>query len=163
MKRVITIALLVSMIMVSTACSKDGGQDGGIKKSDFGALAGAVGGAVVGSKVGKGTGNVAGIAAGTLLGAYIGNQVGASLDRADMAYYDKTSQYALEETKTGQVSKWSNPDSGNYGTITPTRTYQTADNSYCREYTQTINVGGKEVDSYGTACRQPDGSWKIKE
>lgn len=32
---------------------------------------------------------------------------------------------------------------------------------YCREYTQPVIVGGRKVSSYGTACQQPDGSWKI--
>jgi len=31
----------------------------------------------------------------------------------------------------------------------------------CREYTAPVRVGGRVVDSYGTACRQPDGSWRI--
>ncbi|MDX1697104.1 MAG: hypothetical protein R3308_02410 [Thiohalobacterales bacterium] len=29
-----------------------------------------------------------------------------------------------------------------------------------REYQTTVIVGGREVDAYGTACLQPDGSWK---
>ena len=28
-----------------------------------------------------------------------------------------------------------------------------------REYQTTVIVGGREVDAYGTACLQPDGSW----
>lgn len=162
MKKLVLATVLGTMVLTS-ACSQSGGRDGGITKEQVGTVGGAIGGAWLGSNLGKGKGNIAAIAAGTLLGAYVGNQVGQSLDKADMAYYNKTSQYALEETKTGQTSNWSNPDSGNSGTITPTRTYQTADNTYCREYTQTINVGGKKVEGYGTACRQPDGSWKIKE
>jgi surface antigen len=39
--------------------------------------------------------------------------------------------------------------------------YQAANGTYCREYQQEITVGGKEQQSYGTACRQPDGTWKI--
>lgn len=31
----------------------------------------------------------------------------------------------------------------------------------CREYQQTITVGGKNEEAYGTACLQADGSWKI--
>ena len=31
----------------------------------------------------------------------------------------------------------------------------------CREYTAPVRVGGRIVDSYGTACLQPDGSWRI--
>ncbi len=29
-----------------------------------------------------------------------------------------------------------------------------------REYQTTVMVGGKEVEAYGTACLQPDGSWR---
>jgi Ni/Co efflux regulator RcnB len=29
-----------------------------------------------------------------------------------------------------------------------------------REYQTTVIVGGRKVDAYGTACLQPDGSWK---
>jgi len=32
---------------------------------------------------------------------------------------------------------------------------------YCREYQTVTVVDGKPVPSYGQACRQPDGSWKI--
>jgi surface antigen len=62
----------------------------------------------------------------------------------------------------GQPSVWNNPDTGNSGAITPTRTYQLANGTYCREYKQTITVGGEEQQAYGTACRQPDGTWKIQ-
>jgi hypothetical protein len=33
--------------------------------------------------------------------------------------------------------------------------------AYCREYQQRVTVGGRPQESYGTACMQPDGSWKI--
>ncbi len=32
---------------------------------------------------------------------------------------------------------------------------------YCREYQRSVNVGGHMEQSYGTACRQPDGAWKV--
>ena len=31
----------------------------------------------------------------------------------------------------------------------------------CREYQTTVTVGGTRQPSYGTACRMPDGSWRI--
>ena len=34
-------------------------------------------------------------------------------------------------------------------------------NQYCREYQSTTIVGGQQIASYGTACQQPDGSWRI--
>lgn len=35
------------------------------------------------------------------------------------------------------------------------------DKSYCREYQSSANIAGKTQKTYGTACRQPDGSWRI--
>ncbi len=32
----------------------------------------------------------------------------------------------------------------------------------CREYQRTITIGGKTETAYGTACRQPDGTWKTQ-
>ena len=37
---------------------------------------------------------------------------------------------------------------------------QAAD-QYCREYTKTVTIGGRQQQAYGTACYQPDGSWEI--
>jgi len=34
------------------------------------------------------------------------------------------------------------------------------DTSYCRQYTKTTNIGGQNYTSQGTACRQPDGTWR---
>lgn len=31
----------------------------------------------------------------------------------------------------------------------------------CREYQSTAVINGKKQPTYGTACRQPDGSWRI--
>jgi hypothetical protein len=35
------------------------------------------------------------------------------------------------------------------------------DTSYCREYTRQIVIDGEEQMAHGTACRQPDGTWRI--
>ncbi len=32
---------------------------------------------------------------------------------------------------------------------------------YCREYTQTLKIANTVQKAYGTACRQPDGSWQL--
>jgi hypothetical protein len=36
-----------------------------------------------------------------------------------------------------------------------------ADGQYCREYVRTVTIDGRAVEAYGTACLQPDGSWRI--
>ncbi len=33
---------------------------------------------------------------------------------------------------------------------------------YCREFTRPITIGGRTQEGIGLACRQPDGSWRIK-
>ena len=39
--------------------------------------------------------------------------------------------------------------------------YQTPGGQSCREYQHTVIVGGISQSSYGTACLQPDGSWRV--
>lgn len=136
-------------------------EAGQVNKESLGGLTGAVAGAWIGSNIGKGKGNIVAIAGGTLLGALAGSSLGKTLDKADVAYANRTSQQALEYNKTGAASSWKNPDTGAYGSVIPTKTYQTKNNKYCREYTQTISVGGKVEKGYGRACRQPDGTWEI--
>ena len=147
---------LVAALGLSACANSDTGP-----KQRGGAVVGAVAGGVAGSMVGKGSGRLIMTGLGTLLGAYIGSEVGKSLDNADRLAAANTAQQTFEYNKTGQAGTWRNPDNGHSGTITPTKTYQQADGAYCREYQQTVTVGGKTEQAYGTACRQPDGSWKI--
>ncbi|HYM31985.1 MAG TPA: RT0821/Lpp0805 family surface protein [Candidatus Cybelea sp.] len=157
-----SMSLLAAAMMAAGVLAASARADGlNIDKQDIGTVLGGVGGALIGSQVGHGRGQLVGVAAGTLIGAYLGNRVGKSLDEADRGYMNNTNAHALETSQTGTTSAWRNPDSGNAGTITPERTYQTAGGQYCREFQQTITVEGKTQKGYGTACRQPDGSWKI--
>lgn len=150
-------AFLLAGTMLA-ACTNGPGPKEGV-----GTVLGAATGAVLGAQVGKGTGQLAAVAAGTLLGAFLGSEAGKSLDRADIAYAERTHQRTLENNPSGTTSTWTNPDSGHSGTITPVKTYQRPTGAYCREYQTTVTVGGKTEEAYGTACRQPDGTWKIVE
>jgi hypothetical protein len=44
------------------------------------------------------------------------------------------------------------------GTVSPIRGPSRPE---CREFEQTIMIGGQPQQAYGTACRQQDGTWKI--
>jgi hypothetical protein len=70
-------------------------------------------------------------------------------------------QSTLENNRTNQASTWVNPDTGESGTVVPVRTYENAQGGPCREFQRTIVIGGREEQGYGTACRQPDGTWRI--
>lgn len=158
----ITLALLTSACQPQDQYSQRSGVGGtGFNKQQVGTVLGGVGGGILGNQLGKGKGNTAATIGGTVLGAMLGNSMGKSLDNADAAYAQDTAQYAFENGRTGVSSSWTNPDSGNRGTITPTRTYQNSYGANCREFSQSVNVGGQTQRGYGTACRQSDGSWQI--
>ena len=152
MKMVASAVILSIMLM---------GCQGVGEKQTGGTLLGALGGALAGSQIGKGRGQLVGVAVGTLLGAFIGSEIGKSLDRADRVEIERSTQQSLEYNKDYQQTSWQNPNSGNQGSVRPTRTWRGGSNQYCREYQQIITVGGKTQQAYGQACRQPDGQWKI--
>jgi len=137
-------------------CNQGNGQE------TIGTLLGAALGGWVGSKIDNdGAGGAVAIAAGTFIGGAVGGSIGRKMDDVDRLKAEQARQRALEVGVSGQGEQWYNPDTGNYGTVTPQPAYQTAEGQYCREYQQEITVGGEQVEGYGTACRQPDGSWKI--
>ena len=154
MKPFAVFAMIIAL--VASGCATSMGP-----KETAGTVVGGAGGALIGSQVGGGSGRLVGVAIGTLAGALIGGEIGRSLDAADRAEMQRTAQYALENNRTNEQSTWRNPDSGHSGDITPVRTYKSSEGSYCREYTQTVYIGGEPQAAYGRACRQPDGSWKI--
>jgi len=143
---------IVLAVAVLAACAETG------PKTAIGGLGGAAAGGLLAAALG---GRGAGIAAGVILGGLLGGAIGDRLDAADREQANRTAQRALETTPSGTRSSWRNPDSGNAGSITPTRTYQMASGRYCREYQTTVTIGGEEQKSFGTACREPDGNWKI--
>jgi surface antigen len=126
-----------------------------------GGVGGAILGGVLGAQVGKGTGQLVAVGAGAVLGGLLGSQVGRSLDEADKQKMATTTQTALESEPDRSTSTWVNPNTGHSGSITPQETYRTNSGQYCREFTQTVEIGGRTEQAYGTACRQEDGSWKI--
>ncbi len=150
-----------TLVILVTAASLVACADADGSKKTGGALVGAAIGGLMGSKIGGGSGKLAGVAVGTLMGAFLGREVGLSLDRADRQHAKRAASHGLEHKSSGQSTTWSNPDSGHSGTFTPVRTYREPSGKYCREYQQTVTVGGQTEQAYGTACRQPDGSWKI--
>lgn len=152
--------LVVAVLIAFTTASCQSGQYG--TKQTVGALGGAAAGGLLGAQFGSGSGQLAATAAGALLGALVGSEIGRSMDEVDRMKAEQA--YGQAQTApVGQTIAWDNPNTGNYGTVTPTREgTKTGSNEYCREYQQTIVVGGKQEDAFGVACQQPDGSWEIQ-
>jgi surface antigen len=145
--------LLVILALVLVGCETTPGPK---------ATVGGLGGAAVGGLLAAGFGaSPAAIAGSVILGGLVGGAIGDRMDAADKRQAQQAAQRAFETAPSGTAVAWKNPDTGNSGMVTPTRTYQAASGQYCREYRQTITVGGEQHQAYGTACREPDGSWKI--
>ncbi len=131
-------------------------------KQQSGAGVGAALGAALGYGLGKGHHNKElAIALGAILGYVAGDYVGAQMDEKDRLIAAQNLNYSLELNPDGTTSAWRNPNSGNSGFSFPNNTSIMADGTPCREFTATIRVGGEQRQGYGTACRQPDGTWKI--
>jgi surface antigen len=158
LKKITAAVLLASTL---SACASGYGGTGLGSKETIGTLGGAALGGWAGSNIGHGTGQLIATAAGVVIGGFIGNQIGRGLDQADQqrAYYAE--QQALERYPDGQYSRWENPNNGNYGYTVPQNTYQTSGGQYCREYQTTIIVDGRPETGRGTACRMPDGTWRV--
>lgn len=143
--------LIVLCILTSSCMNKQGG----------GALIGAGVGGLIGSRFGSGTSQLLATGVGAIAGGLIGGTIGASLDANDKRMAQQASTNALEHTPSGQSVAWNNPDTGHSGYVTAKPAFKKNDGRYCREYTQTVTVGNKTQEAYGTACRQPDGTWEI--
>ncbi len=156
MKKIIILAAMIFSIGLA-GCESF--QNAGTKQT-VGTAGGAVIGGILGSKVGKGNGQLWATGIGVLLGGLVGSEVGKSLDKADIAYANKANAQA-HSAPIGEEISWNNPESGNYGSVTPVRDGKDTSGRYCREYQQTIYVGGQQETGYGIACQQVDGNWEI--
>jgi|TARA_Y100000034_G_scaffold104985_1_gene131956 surface antigen len=153
----LAIAIAAASILL-TGCA------GTYSKQDTGTAAGALLGGGLAYGLGQNSSNkeiwtVLGIG----LGAMLGNQIGQQLDERDRLMMGQSFQAALEQAPDNSSSSWRNPNTGNSGYTTPTRTVVASNGTPCREFTQTVTIGGKPQQAYGTACRQADGSWKIQQ
>lgn len=149
--------LVFAVAAMLSACAENQNS----QKQTLGTIIGAGLGALAGSQIGSGKGKLVAVAIGALGGAFAGGQLGKSLDDVDRMKANQTQQTTLENNKDGVSSTWNNPNTGHTGRVTPTTTQRTASGEYCREYEHEITVDGRKEIVKGTACRQPDGSWRV--
>lgn len=148
------LATTLAATLALSGCSGYGQNEG------IGTVLGAVAGAVIGSQFGSGDGQLVAVALGTLIGAMVGQQIGRELDERDR----EAAAYAYDQAASapiGATQSWSNPESGNYGTVTPVDEGYDETGNYCRTFDQTIVVDGEVKQTTGTACQNDDGSWHI--
>jgi len=130
---------------------------GGPTNQQVGVVSGAALGALVGNQFGSGDGKVAATIAGGLVGAFIGNAIGVSLDAQQQQRAAAAQVQALETGRPGTPVGWSQGNAR--GEVVPGPAYR-VNNYECRDYTHQIWIDGQPQTARGTACRQPDGTWR---
>jgi surface antigen len=150
------LAIASTVIAASVALAACGP---GADKADVGLGAGAVLGGVVGSQFGGGSGRILGTAAGAVIGGIIGHDIGRKLDQRDRMLAQEAEWEALERGPPHRPRRWQNPANGRYGDFVPMEPYRRGGLD-CRDYTHTIYIDGRPQAMRGTACRNPDGTWR---
>jgi surface antigen len=163
-RRILISTLALLALSTQTACTTSATSEAGDLGFNFatiGGLAGAGGGAYGASRLPlEGREQIAAIVGGTVLGGFIGYGIGAQIDKVDIAYQNLAAQRALVGAPGTRVA-WSNPASGNAGSILATKQGVGRAGEECREvFVQTI--GANRVDDrYEVLCRQPNGGgWR---
>jgi surface antigen len=88
----------------------------------------------------------------SMLGGVLASSVGLGLENSDRVAAFQAQTAALE---TGERKSWKG-QGGVYGYV-ETGPQQGS----CRAFTQTVYVAGRPYEGQGTACRQPDGAWRM--
>lgn len=128
-------------------------------KAQVGTAGGAAAGGLIAAAAGA---SPAWIAGSVILGAIAGGVLGNYLDERDKELAYQAQQRALSSNKTGQTSSWQNPDNDHQGTYTPKSGEYPSGNTTCRDFEQTVTIGGETETATGTACKASDGTWRIQ-
>lgn len=151
MKKVVAV-LLVLLLPACGSNKMNAGEMGG-------AAVGSVLGAYLGAQFGGGKGELLAIGVGALIGGVVGFNFGHVVNPSDARQMSETAEKAMEEAADGQLMNWVNPVTGSAGTVTPVRSYFSADGDYCRDYKATIAIPNAYGAGHGQACRRAGGVW----
>lgn len=90
----------------------------------------------------------------------VGTQIGSTLSPGDLRLAKAAEYRALEYVRPGDEFRWQGSNADTRGVISVGRGYQ-VNRLECRDYSNTIYVGGRAQVARGVACRQPEGTWRI--
>lgn len=152
--RALRFIVAMPLIAILAGCGAEGPN-----KADTGLVLGGVAGGIVGNQIGKGRGNVLATVAGAVVGGIIGSEIGRGMDERDRQLAMEAEYDALERGQSNVPRQWRNPDNGRYGDIVPSKPYKRGATD-CRDFTHTVYMDGRPQQMRGTACRNPDGTWR---
>lgn len=154
-----TIVAIAAALILTAACTTDNMGS----RQMWGTGIGAAAGGLAGAQFGSGRGQLIGTALGVVGGAILGNQIGRTMDQVDDLRSRQATYNAVQNQPDGQPASWQNPNNGNYGSVTPTRTYEYPNGNVCRDYQSSIVIDGQLTAMNGRACRDPQtGQWNAR-
>lgn len=163
MRKIISLATVVVLGMMLTACGSSGGIGGYGPKTIGGAIVGAGLGGFGGSQICDGDCGKITTVLGVLGGGLVGGAIGDSLDNMDRMAAQQAEQAALNSAPVGQNISWQGQNSGNSGyTQIDNRGVNTQTGANCAQYTSRIYVNGQEQTAQGVACQMPNGNWQVQ-
>jgi len=71
----------------------------------------------------------------------------------------EAAQIAATTAPLGERIIWQ--EGGARGAVVAVQEGTSTSGRYCREFQHTVAIGGRTEEAYGTACRNPDGSWEV--
>lgn len=145
MKKILTITILICFLVAGFGCAN---------KAQQGATVGGLAGATIGALVFKD--KLLGAAIGAGVGIMMGYIVGNEWDKSD----EKKIQHTLENGKSGEATKWTNPDTGDHYSATPDHPYM-AENKVYRDVVIKDEKDGQTVKA--KAWRDDQGTWHLKQ
>lgn len=145
MKKMLSMLLLVCFLVAGFGCAN---------KAQQGATVGGLAGATIGALTfnDKLLGAAVGAGVGTLMGYIVGNE----WDKQD----EKKVQQTLETGRSGEASKWTNPDTGAKYSATPAPPYMAEQRVY-RDVVIKNENDGKSI--MAKAWRDENGVWHLKQ
>ena len=97
-------------------------------------------------------------------GASLPALAGTGGDPRDQPYLSTIVNQALETERTKVEIPWSNPETGNRGTLVIDRTWYRDPQSPCRDYRWTLERAGHPTETIsGTGCRIGPAVWRLDE
>jgi surface antigen len=76
------------------------------------------------------------------------------------ALADRAVQDALEHAVSGAEISVADEKLAGVVSITPTRTYRSESQHWCREFVENVMIEGLETKRFGLACREASGGWR---
>jgi surface antigen len=143
-----------------TGCDSIEQRTGLSKQTQMGAGAGAAAGGIIAAVANA---NPAWIAASTILGGVAGGAIGEYLQREDVQAHASNQYESLQSLDEGEVSTWTNPETGHRGSTRVTEVFTMADGTECKNFIEEIDTGERTIQESATACRPPGGEWRVRK